>query len=94
MADIKSPENIKQIQENRDLIIIYFPENVLNINETSLYQKILLNYILVTEASNRGKRSKERITLTLIVNAISTNKQEPQLIRKSKNSRYFKYINY
>jgi hypothetical protein len=37
MADIKSPENIKQIQENRDLAAIYPPENILNINKTSLY---------------------------------------------------------
>ena len=74
MADIKSPENIKQIQENRDLAAIYSPENILNINKTSLYQKILPNHMLVTKASNRGKRSKERITLALTVNAIGTNK--------------------
>jgi hypothetical protein len=41
--------------------------------------------MLVTKASNRGKRSKERITLTLIINTTGTNKWEPWLIRKSKN---------
>jgi hypothetical protein len=37
MANIESPENIKQIQENRDLVAIYPPENVLNMDKTSLY---------------------------------------------------------
>ena len=85
MADIKSPKNIKQIQENRDLVAIYFPENVLNMDKTGLYQKMLLNRTLVTKASNRGKRSKERITLALTVNATGTNKWEPWLIRKNEN---------
>ena len=35
---------------------------------------MLPNYILVIETSNRGKKSKERITLTLKVNTIGTNK--------------------
>jgi hypothetical protein len=54
-------------------------------DETGLYWKMILNRILVTEASNGGKRSKERITLALTVNATGTNKWEPWLIRKSKN---------
>jgi hypothetical protein len=36
-ADINSPENIKQMQENRDLAATYPPENVLNMDETGLY---------------------------------------------------------
>jgi hypothetical protein len=36
-ADIESPENIKQMQENRDLAAIYPPENVLNMDKTGLY---------------------------------------------------------
>ncbi|PMD63220.1 DDE-domain-containing protein, partial [Hyaloscypha bicolor E] len=86
-------ENIKQIQENRDLAAIYPPENVLNMDKTGLYWKISPNRILVTEASNGGKRSKERITLVLTVNATGTNKWEPWLIGKSKNPRYFKHVN-
>jgi hypothetical protein len=35
---------------------------------------MLLNRMLVTKASSRGKKSKDRITLTLIVNTTSTNK--------------------
>ena len=92
-ADINSPENIKQMQENRDLVATYPPENVLNMDETGLYWKMSLNRTLVTEASNRGKKSKERITLTLTVNATGTNKQEPWLIRKSENPRCFKHVN-
>jgi hypothetical protein len=37
MADINSPENIKQMQENRDLAAIYPSKNILNIDKTSLY---------------------------------------------------------
>jgi hypothetical protein len=65
------------MQENRDLAAIYPPENVLNIDKTGLYWKMLLNRILVTEASNGSKKSKERITLALTVNATGTNKWEP-----------------
>jgi hypothetical protein len=82
------------MQENRDLAAIYPSENVLNIDKTGLYWKMLPNYTLATEASNGGKRSKERITLALTVNATGTNKWEPWLIGKSENPRYFKHINY
>jgi hypothetical protein len=34
MANINSPENIKQMQENRDLAATYSLENILNIDET------------------------------------------------------------
>jgi hypothetical protein len=93
MADIESPENIKQMQENRDLVAIYPSENVLNIDKTGLYWKILPNCMLVTEASSRGKKSKDQITLALTINATGTDKWEPWLIGKSENPRYFKYIN-
>jgi hypothetical protein len=62
------------MQENRDLAAIYPPKNVLNIDKTGLYWKISPNRMLATEASNRGKKSKERITLALTVNAIGTDK--------------------
>ena len=51
------------------------------------------NRTLVTEASSRGKKSKERITLALIVNTTGTNKWEPWLIGKSENPRCFKHVN-
>jgi hypothetical protein len=38
---------------------------------------MLLNHILVTKASNRGKKSKEQITLAFMVNTTGTNKWEP-----------------
>jgi hypothetical protein len=81
------------MQENRDLAAIYPPKNVLNMDETSLFWKMSLNRTLVTEASNRGRRSKDQITLALIVNATGTNKWEPWIIEKSENPRCFKHIN-
>jgi hypothetical protein len=65
------------MQENRDLAAIYPPENVLNMDETNLFWKMSPNRTLVTEASNRGRRSKNRITLALTINATGTNKWEP-----------------
>ena len=62
------------MQENRDLVAIYPPKNVLNMDETGLYWKMSPNYTLVTEASSGGKKSKDRITLTLIINTTGTNK--------------------
>jgi hypothetical protein len=46
-------------------------------DKTGLYWKMLPNYMLVTEASSGGKKSKDRITLALTVNATGTNKWEP-----------------
>jgi hypothetical protein len=81
------------MQENRDLAATYPPENVLNMDKTGLFWKLSPNRTLVTEASNRGRKSKDRITLALMVNATGTNKWKPWLIRKSENPRYFKHIN-
>jgi hypothetical protein len=92
-ADIDSPENIKQMQENRDLAATYPPENVLNMDETGLFWKLSPNRTLATEASNGGRKSKDRITLALTVNATGTDKWEPWLIGKSENPRCFKHIN-
>jgi hypothetical protein len=81
IADIDSPENIQKMQENRDLAATYPPENVLNMDETGLFWKMSPNRTLATEASNRGRRSKDRITLALTVNATGTDKWEPWIIR-------------
>jgi hypothetical protein len=52
------------------------------------------SHMLVIEAGSRGKKSKDRITLALTINATSTDKWEPWLVGKSKDSRYFTKINY
>jgi hypothetical protein len=67
------------------LAAIYPPKNVLNMDETGLYWKLSPNRTLATKASNRSKKSKDRITLALTVNATGTNKWEPWLIGKSEN---------
>ena len=67
---------IKQIEECRALAAIYPPENVLNIDKTGLYWKMSPSRILATEAGSGGKKSKDRITLALTVNATGIDKWE------------------
>jgi hypothetical protein len=43
-------------------------------DKTGLFWKMSPNRTLATEASNRGRRSKDRITLALMVNATGTDK--------------------
>jgi hypothetical protein len=76
-ADVDNPQMIKQIEECRALAATYPPENVLNMDETGLYWKMSPSRTLATEAGSGGKKSKDRITLALTVNATGTDKWEP-----------------
>ena len=51
------------------------------------------NRTLATEKASGTKKSKDRVTIVLTVNAISTDKFDPWIIGKSKNPRCFKSIN-
>jgi hypothetical protein len=51
------------------------------------------NRTLATERGSGGKKSKDRITIILTVNASGSEKFEPWIISKSKNPRSFKNIN-
>ena len=62
-------------------------------DKTGLYQKISPSHTLAMEAGNGGKKSKDRVTLTLTINATGTDKWEPWLIGKLKDPRYFININ-
>jgi hypothetical protein len=62
------------MEKYRALAAIYPPENVLNIDKTGLYWKMSLSRTLVIEAGSRGKKSKDRITLALTINATGTDK--------------------
>jgi hypothetical protein len=75
-------------------VAIYPPEDVLNMDETSLYWKMSPSCTLVIEAGNRGKKNKDRITLVLTINATGIDKWEPWLVGKSKDPRCFVKINH
>ena len=81
------------IEENRELIKEYPLNDVLNIDESGLFQKLSLNKTLAIEAGAGGKKSKDRVTIVLTVNTIGSNKFKPQIISKAKSPRCFKNIN-
>ena len=62
-------------------------------DKTGLFWKLIPERLLVTETGNSGKKSKDRITLTLTTNTDGSEKLEPWVISKSKNPRCFKGIN-
>jgi hypothetical protein len=45
----------------------YHKDDILNIDETSLFWKLTPNRTLTTQARSGGKKSKDRITLTFTV---------------------------
>jgi hypothetical protein len=65
------------MEECRALAAIYPPENVLNIDKTDLFWKLSPSRTLATEAGSGGKKSKDRITVALTVNATGTDKWKP-----------------
>ncbi len=66
--------------------------NTFNIDETSLFWKLIPERTLATQAGSGGKKSKDCITLCFTVSA-SRKMENIWIIGKSKNPRCFKYIN-
>jgi hypothetical protein len=62
-------------------------------DETGLFWNLSPNRTLAIEARSGGKKCKDRVTLALTTNGDSSEKLDPWIISKSKNPRYFKYIN-
>jgi hypothetical protein len=81
------------MEENRELVKEYPLNNVLNIDESGLFWKLLPNKTLAIEAGAGGKKSKDRVIIILTINAIGSNKFEPWIISKAKSPRCFKNIN-
>jgi hypothetical protein len=77
----------------RGLAVEYSPRNTFNMDESSLFWKLVPNCTLATKASSEGKKAKDRITLAFTVNSDSSDKLEVWVIGKSKNPQYFKHIN-
>jgi hypothetical protein len=91
-AEIDKPEAIAQMERVRQLAAKYNPANILNMDETGLFWKLIPERTLATQAGSGGKKSKDRVTLAFTVSA-SGKKEQVWCIGKSKNPRCFKNIN-
>lgn len=91
-AQIDKPSALTQIEKVRLLATKYDPENVLNMDETGLFWKLIPDRTLATKAGSGGKKSKDRVTLVFTVSA-SGRKEFVWCIAKSKHPRCFKKIN-
>jgi hypothetical protein len=80
------------MEKVRQLAAEYNPDNVLNMDETGLFWKLIPERTLATQAGSGGKKSKDRITLAFTISA-SGKKEQVWYIGKSKNPRCFKNIN-
>jgi DDE superfamily endonuclease len=92
-VDINDPDTIQQMADPRTICSKYKDKDIFNMDETGLFWKLIPERLLATETGNSGKKSKDRITLTLTTNTDGSEKLEPWVIGKSKNPRYFKGIN-
>jgi len=91
-ADIDNPDNIRIMEEDRELASTYALSDILNMDETGLYWKLSPNRTLATEVASGGTKSKDRITLALTTNATGTDRIKVWVIGKSKNPRRFKSV--
>jgi len=79
-------DELRRITEN------YQPENIYNCDETALYWQLLPSKSISTGSSSGIKRSKQRITILLTVNATGSHKLTPLVINKWQNPRSLKNI--
>jgi hypothetical protein len=92
-AEVLTLQAIQQITELRLLCSRHCDQDIFNMDETGLFWKLTPNRTLATKARSGGKKSKDRVTLALIVNGDGSEKLEPWIIGKSQNPRCFKKIN-
>ena len=74
---VNNSTSIESMQHIRDLAAQYGPENTYNMDETGLFWKLVPERTLATEAGSGGKKSKDRITITLTSNTDSSKKFLP-----------------
>lgn len=89
-AGSADPEAVAAGREDlRQVLARYNPDDVYNLDETGLFYKLGPNKTLATAPESGQKRSKERITVTLICNASGNDLRKPLVIAKSKRPRCF-----
>ncbi len=91
-ASIKEPDNIYQIEIVRDKCKLYLLQDILNIDETGLFQKLAPTSTLATESTSSRKKLKDRVTITFIVNANKSEEFDLQIMARLENPQCFKNI--
>jgi hypothetical protein len=91
-ADIDGEDAIKQMDNLRAECSTYALKDIFNMDETGLFWKLQPDRSLATCQTSGGRKSKDRITLALTVNADGSEKLEPWVIGRSKNPRCLKHI--
>jgi hypothetical protein len=91
-AQTSDPQKIAQMEAVRQLCTEYELRDVFNMDETGLNWRRTPDRTLATAATAGTKRSKDRITVALTVNADGSEKLDPWVIGRSKNPRCFKRI--
>jgi hypothetical protein len=80
------------MEKIRLLATKYDLDNILNMDKTGLFWKLIPDCILTIKARSRGKKSKDQVTLVFTISASGKN-ELVWCIAKSKNPQYFKKIN-
>jgi hypothetical protein len=91
-ADVYSEDVVKQMDKLRAECSAYASKDIFNMDETGLFWKLQPDRSLATCQTSGGKKSKDRITIALTVNADGSEKLEPWIIGRSKNPRCLKHI--
>jgi DDE superfamily endonuclease/Tc5 transposase DNA-binding domain/Fission yeast centromere protein N-terminal domain len=91
-ADVYSEDTVKQMDNLRAECSAYALQDIFNMDETGLFWKLQPDRSLATHQTSGGKKSKDRITIALTVNADGSEKLEPWIIGRSKNPRCLKHI--
>jgi hypothetical protein len=91
-ADILTQDSVRQMEDLRAECSNYALKDIFNMDETGLFWKLQPDRTLATQQTSGGKKSKDRITLALTVNADGSEKLEPWVIGRSKNPRCLKHI--
>ncbi|KAL3692835.1 hypothetical protein R1sor_006486 [Riccia sorocarpa] len=80
---------LDRIEALKAIISGYDPEDVFNMDETSLFYQLELNRTLATRSISGKKKSKSRLTIALTANMTGTWKLPPFVVYKYVNPRAF-----
>jgi DDE superfamily endonuclease len=96
-GDVQQDEVEPKMEQLRQQLESYYPENIYNMDETGLNFRALPNRTYLATGENRrdirGSKAfaaKDRLTLVLCVNATGTSKVPPLLIGSAKEPRCFR----
>lgn len=80
------------IDELNQLLNVYDPKNIFNIDKTGVFINVFLIALWRSKMKNRGKLSKDRLTVLLACNIDGSQKFKPLIIGKSAKEHSFKGI--